>query len=249
MPMVARDIQDYIGKAPSVAVHPEYAVAEGAAVQAGMISGEIDAADGLIMTDVNPYTLGIRTNDDGRGDHMSVVIPRNVTIPTTRTERYYTCADYQTQVLIEVFQGESRIASHNHPLGKFSVKDIPPKKAGEEKLDVSFSYDLNGMLKVTAKLLSTGSEKSIDIDMTGEHTAAPDLDKWKEAEGAKAYRTVIRTAERQLANADELPDYLAEEIRSALDELKTALVTGDTDGAEDAAEWLRDLLQEAKDAK
>ena len=249
MPMIARDIQDYLGKAPSAAVHPEYAVAEGAAVQAGMISGAIDAAEGLIMTDVNPYTLGIRTNDDGRGDHMSVVIPRNVTIPTTRTERYYTCADYQTQVLVEVFQGESMIASHNHPLGKFSVKDIPPKRAGEEKLDVSFSYDVNGMLKVTAKLLSTGAEKSIDIDMTGEHTTAPDLDSWKQAEGAKAYRAVIRTAERQLANADELPDYLAEDIRSAVDELKTALVTGDTEAAEDAAEWLRDLLQEAKDAK
>lgn len=249
MPMVARDIQDYLGKAPSVAVHPEYAVAEGAAVQAGMISGEIDAADGLIMTDVNPYTLGVRTNDDGRGDYMSVVIPRNVTIPTTRTERYYTSGDYQTEVLVEVFQGESMVASHNHPLGQFRVKDIPPKRRGEERLDISFSYDLNGMLKVTAKLLSTGAEKSIDIDMTGEHMTAPDLSKWKDAEGAKAYRTVIRTAERLLANSEKAPEYLVDEIRTALDELKTALVTGNADDAEEAGDWLKDLLEEARNER
>ena len=86
---------------------------------------------------------------------MSVVIPRNVTIPVTRTERYCTASDYQTTVLIEVYQGESRIASHNHPLGKFRVRDIPPRPVGSETLDVRFSYDLNGLLKVTAILLST----------------------------------------------------------------------------------------------
>ncbi len=249
MPMVARDLQDYLGKTTSVAVHPEYAVAEGAAILAAMISGEIDPSDGLIMTDVNPYTLGVCTNDDGRGDHMSVVIPRNVTIPTTRTERYHTSGDYQTEILIEVYQGESMIASHNHLLGQFYIRDVPPKRAGEEKLDISFSYDLNGMLKVAAKLLSTGVEKSIEIDMTGEHRAEPDLSKWKETEGAKAWRTAIRTAERILSKEDEVSDDLKEDIRAALVELKTALITGDAVSEEEAGEWLRELLEEARNKR
>ncbi len=246
MPMVARDIREYLGREPAIAVHPEYAVAEGAAVQAGMISGEIDPADGLIMTDVNPYTLGVRTNDDGRGDHMSVVIPRNVTIPVTRTERYHTSVDYQTEVLIEVYQGESMIASHNHQLGKFSVRNIPSRRAGEEKLDISFSYDLNGMLKVSAKLVSTGAEKSIEIDMTADRAEKPDLSKWKDAAGAKIFRTVIRTAERILGKDNDLPGFLTEDIQAELDDLKMALVTGDTDAAKEAGERLEELLEEAR---
>ena len=246
MPMVARDIRDYLGKEAMTALHPEYAVAEGAAVQAGMISGEIDPEDGLIMTDVNPYTLGVRTNDDGRGDHMSVVIPRNVTIPVTRTERYHTSADFQTVMLIEVYQGESMIASHNHLLGKFPVRDVPPRRAGEERVDISFSYDLNGMLKVSAKLLSTGAEKSIEIDMTGKRKQEQDLSRWKEAEGAKEYRTVIRTAERLLAKEDKIPDFMGENIRAALDDLKRALIDGNPEEAREAESWLQELIEEVK---
>ena len=244
MPMVARDILDYLGKEPVHAVHPDYAVAEGAAIQAGIISGEIDPAEGLILTDVNPYTLGILTNDDGSGDCMSVVIPRNVTIPVTRTERYCTAYDYQTAVLIEVYQGESRIASHNHPLGKFRVRDIPARPAGSEQLDVRFSYDLNGLLKVTAILLSTGQEKSLEIDMVGSKEQTRDLSAWKDAPGAKAYRAVIRTAERLLSRPDGLTEELRVLLRDALDSLKAALLDGED--AEAAAEELRELILEAK---
>ena len=246
MPMVARDILDYLGKEPVHAVHPDYAVAEGAAIQGGIISGEIDPAEGLILTDVNPYTLGILTNDDGSGDCMSVVIPRNVTIPVTRTERYCTFSDYQTTVLIVVYQGESRIASHNHPLGKFRVRDIPPRPAGREELDVRFSYDLNGLLKVTAILLSTGQEKSIEIDMTGGTEQKRDLSAWKDAPGAKAYRAVIRTAERLLGKPDELTAELCILLQDALDGLKAALLDGED--AEAAAEALRERILEAKGA-
>ena len=244
MPMVARDILDYLGKEPVHAVHPDYAVAEGAAIQAGIISGEIDPAEGLILTDVNPYTLGILTNDDGSGDCMSVVIPRNVTIPVTRTERYCTAYNYQTSVLVEVYQGESRIASHNHPLGKFRVWDIPARPAGSEQLDVRFSYDLNGLLKVTAILLSTGQEKSIEIDMVGSKEQTRDLSAWKDAPGAKAYRAVIRTAERLLSRPDGLTEELRVLLRDALDSLKATLLGGED--AEAAAEELRELILEAK---
>ena len=246
MPMIARDIQDYLGKEVSCAVHPEYAVAEGAAIQAGLISGEIDPAEGLIMTDVNPYTLGIRTADGSREDCMSVIIPRNVTIPVTRTERYCTYADYQTNVLIEVYQGESQIASHNHLLGQFRIRDIPARRAGEETLDVSFSYDLNGLLKVSAVLVSTGAEKGIEIDMTNSQDS-PDLSRWKEAENAKAYRTVIRTAERLLSKPSDIPEFLRDDLRTSLDALKLALVTEDSDAAEDAEAHLSMLLEIVRD--
>ena len=245
MPMVAKDISDYLGKEPEHIVHPEYAVAEGAAIQAGIISGEIDPAESLIMTDVNPYTLGIRTSDDGIGDCMSVVIPRNVTIPVTRTQRYQTSVDYQTKIGIDVYQGESGIASHNHLLGTFSIKDVPPRPAGMEKVDVSFSYDLNGLLKVTAKLLSTGQEKGIEINMgTGEEKL--DVSKWKEAEGARAYRTIIRTAERLLSRKEGLPNDFSEEMEETLNDLKKAIIEGRTEDAEDFAEDLENLVREAR---
>ncbi len=246
MPMVARDILDYLGIEPVHAVHPEYSVAEGAAVQAGIISGEIDPAESLIMTDVNPYTLGVRTDDDGSGDCMNVVIPRNVTIPVTRTERYTTCRDYQTEVLVEVYQGESRIATHNHRLGKFYIRSIPARPVGAEELDISFSYDLNGILKVSAVLLSTGMEKGIEIDMTKGGEKAQDLSRWKEAEGAKTWRAVIRTAERLLSRPQALPEALRGSLREATDELKKALIHGNREDAEAEGDTLRELLRIAK---
>ena len=246
MPMVARDVFDYLGKEPHHAVHPEYAVAEGAAVQAGIISGEIDPADGLIMTDVNPYTLGVRSFDGEDDDHMSVVIPRNVTIPVTRTERYATCSDYQTEVIVEVYQGESRIATHNHQLGKFSIHEVPPRPAGTEKLDISFSYDLNGLLKVSAILLSTGTEKGIEIDMTKGPEKKRDLSIWKNAEGAKAYRTLIRTSERLLSGNEPIPQELCVSLQEALDKLKTALIDGGD--AEAAGELLRKIISDVREA-
>ena len=248
MPMVARDILDYLGKEAALTVHPDYAVAEGAAIQAGMISGEIDPADGLLMTDVNPYTLGVSARVNGVDDRMSVIIPRNVTIPTTRTEHYFTSCDYQTEVLVQVYQGESMIASHNNLLGKFSVRDIPPRRAMEEKIDISFSYDLNGILQVSARLVSNGKEKSIRIDMTDDtKEKEPDPTKWKDAPDAKKYRAAIRTAERLLQKQDVLSDEERKELQETLDELKTALVKENAEAAWEAGIQLRRLITAARD--
>lgn len=246
MPMVRRDILDFIGKEPLPLVDPDCAVAEGAAIQAGLISGEIDPAQGLIMTDVNPYTLGIRAADwTGDTDNMSIVIPRNVTIPVTRTERYSTFSDWQTKAFISVYQGESRVATHNHHLGEFTIGGIPPAPAGRESLDVEFSYDLNGMLKVTATVCSTGQDASIAIDMLKGDEEKPDLSGWKNAPGAKAYRAIIRKAERLLARSDSaLSPELRERLLAASDRLKEALLSGDADGAENAEETLASLLEE-----
>lgn len=248
MPMVSRDIEAYLGKAPDEALNPDYAVAEGAAIQAGIISGDISGENSLVMTDVNPYTLGIRTAD-GDGDNMSVIIPRNVTIPTTRTERYRTSYPYQTKARIEVYQGESMVASHNHFLGRFEIDKIPPKAAGREELDVRFSYDLNGMLDVTAILLSTGKEASIQINMTRAEDEKVDLSEWKNAEGAKAYRAVIRTAERMLSGkSGDLPPEMRQALQETLDDLKRSLILGDAEEAASVSDDLAEMLRIARDA-
>ena len=250
MPMVSEDIQRYLGREAARAVHPDYAVAEGAAIQAGIIAGEIDAADGLVMTDVNPYTLGVRTVSDFEDDYMSVIIPRNVTIPVTRTERYSTAYDYQTAANVEVYQGESMVASHNNLLGRFQISEIPPKLEGREKVDVSFSYDLNGILNVTATLVSTGKTASIRINMTKEEEKEreEDLSGWKKAEGAKAYRSVIRTTERLLSKKnDALPPSMRERVQEALDDLKRAIIAEDAQEAEERERELSALLDLARD--
>lgn len=108
IPAVRREIRGLLGIEPSAAIHPDYSIAEGAAVQAGIIGGAVETEKSLVMTDVNPYTLGVRTTDGYSSDVMSVIIPRNVTIPTTRRERYYTAWDDQDTVSVQVYQGNTR---------------------------------------------------------------------------------------------------------------------------------------------
>ena len=152
MPLVSKDIQNYLQMEPSQAVNPDFAVAEGTAIQAGIMEGSIQQENSLIMTDVNPYTLGVRVTDNFSDDRMSVVIPRNVTIPVTRSDTYFTSSDYQTCAHIQIYQGESSTASRNHFLGDFEIRGIPPKKAHAERVLVEFSYNLNGMLNVKASI-------------------------------------------------------------------------------------------------
>lgn len=246
MPMVSRDISDYLGKEPTLAVNPDFAVAEGAAIMASMISGDMDEESGLVMTDVNPFALGVRASNGFDHDLMSVVIPRNTTIPVTKTEQYSTYADFQTQARIEVYQGESRIASHNHYLGEFSVRNIPPKRAGAEKIDIAFSYDLNGLLRVTATLVSTGKEASIEIHMGKGKEEKTDVSGWKDAKDAKAYRAVIRTAERMLSR-DSLPAGMRERLERLAFDLKEAIVLDQLEEAKKIEDKLNVLLEEARD--
>lgn len=242
MPIVTKDIEQYLGIAPSRAVNPDYAVAEGVAIQAGMIQGTIRQEDGIMMTDVNPYTLGLRTVDDMTNDRMSVIIPRNVTIPTTRTQTYYTSWDYQTEAHIEVYQGESGIASSNHFLGDFVVRNIPAKVAGKEKIGVQFSYNMNGMLDVKATILSTGADASIQINMLEnvEEEERIDVSKWKETPLAKQFRTIIRRAEKELKKPEmQYEPFLEEALHENLYQLKKALIE---DRPEDAGQAEKELL-------
>lgn len=241
IPMVRRDIQEYLGMEPVQAVDPDFAVAEGAAIQGGILSGELDGEQGLVMTDVNPYTLGIRTIHGFRDDYMSVVIPRNTTIPVTRKEEYYTSWDNQTTVKIEVYQGEFHSVEHNHRLGSFLVQGIPENAAGEEKIEVSFSYNMDGMLKVSARSVSTGKEADITIDMLqcGKEERI-DVSGWKEAPMSGSFRTIIRRSEKWLAsNRGKAEEDEIREMEECLYLLKKAILDNDKETAEEYEDELR----------
>ncbi|MCC8018038.1 MAG: Hsp70 family protein, partial [Lachnospiraceae bacterium] len=253
LPMVAADLEEYLGIRPSTVLNPDYAVAEGAAIQAGLLEGTL-SEESILMTDVNPYTLGVRVTDGFSWDRMSVVIPRNVTIPVTRTEQYFTNSDYQREAKIEVYQGESSVATHNHFLGEFEIGGIPPREAGEEKIEVEFSYNLNGMLNVSAKIVSTGEQAQIEINLQGQETedaigtaARIDVSGWKEAPDAKSFRAVIRRAERLLKKRDE-SDLLDEADFAELEEtiylLKKAVLENDLEEAEALELDLMDFLED-----
>ena len=248
MPMVAADLEAYLQVPVSAAVNPDFAVAEGAAIQAAIISGEIKPDEGLIMTDVNPYTLGIRASDELSHDRMSVIIPRNVTIPVTREEIYSTYSDYQTAANIEVYQGESDYVFSNHFLGKFTITGIPPRKAQKEKIRVAFSYDLNGLLSVTATIVSTGSQASIEIEMSEGNNddldIDVDVDSWKEAPGASKYRSIIRKAERLLRKQDFSKDALSHDLLElSLLNLKKCIVLENEEFAEEFVDILTEVIK------
>lgn len=249
IPLVSRDIEAFLGKKPQSEIDPDFSVAEGAAIQAGIIQGTIDSDESIIMTDVNPYTLGVRAMTDFTTDYMSVIIPRNVTIPTTRHQVYYTSYDGQEAASIEVYQGESRTASRNHLLGKFLVEGIPRGEAGKESIDVSFSYNQNGMLNVSAVLASTGREMSINIDMmeSGEKERI-DVSGWKSSPFAGDYRSILRRGEKLLKNLQQEDNEESEEIARELEELiyqlKKAVLEEDPEQADDLEEDIRDLLNE-----
>lgn len=246
VPLVKQDVEEFLGVKAYGAVNPDYAVAEGAAIQAGIISGSISSENSIIMTDVNPFTLGIRAMNDFNPDYMSVIIPRNITIPVTRKERYDTSFPYQTSASIDVYQGEYHTASKNHFLGTFMINDIPPAPAGQELIDVEFSYDQNGILEVTACIVSTGKTASVTIDMKGNIGPTPriDVSKWKDAKESRKYRTVLRRAEKLLGTGDE---FLDTEEYEELDEmvylLKKALIEDNGD-AEEIEQDILDFLED-----
>ena len=245
MPLVTKDIKSFLNMEPSRSVNPDYAVAEGAAIQAGIIQGSIRQEDSILMTDVNPYTLGVRVMDWMSSDRMGVVIPRNVTIPTTRNQVYSTSADYQDTARIEVYQGESDIASHNHFLGEFVVQGIPRKAAGNEKIGEEFTYNLNGMLEVSASILSTGKQAGIQINMMENNSEEEiiDVSNWKDSPYAKQFRTIVRRVEKLLQTPETHTDpFWAEDLEDSLYELKAALVRKDLESAKEAEEELIDML-------
>jgi molecular chaperone DnaK len=156
IPLVQQKIREFFGKEPHKGVHPDEVVAVGAAIQAGILSGEVKE---ILLVDVTPLSLGVETY----GGVMTVLIPRNTPIPYKKCETFTTAADYQTEVEIHVLQGERPLAKDNKSLGKFYLTGIPPAPRGVPKIEVCFDIDVDGILHVTAKDLGTGKEQSIRI--------------------------------------------------------------------------------------
>lgn len=245
VPYVKRYVQELLGQAPKEMVDPDLAVVIGAGIQAGMLDEAMDAETGLMLTDVAPYPLGVRVT---RGndlyldtDYMDVLISRNVTIPVTRRKRYTTLVDGQRETRIEIYQGEQEKATSNYFLGKFLLEGIPAAPAGKEKVDVEFSYDLNGILEVKAAIVSTGRQAGIRIDTAGKEETKADSSEWKKAPLAKKFRSTIRKAEKLEASGEIMEDGEQEELSEMIEELKLALLR------EESEELLESMEEELLD--
>ncbi len=236
MPMIQELVRRLTGKEPNREVHPDEVVGVGAAIQAGVLAGDVRE---VVLLDVTPLTLGVET----LGSVMTPMVTRNTTIPTRKTERYTTAADGQTQVEIHVLQGERQMARDNRTLGRFTLDGIPSAPRGVPQIEVTFDIDANGILHVTAKDTATSREQSIKITGTStlskdevdkmvgeaEKFAADDKAKREAAETRNRGDSVAYQVEKLLKDASERIS--AEErskVEAALKELREALGGGDS---------------------
>jgi molecular chaperone DnaK len=246
IPMVAKAVSDFFGKEPHKGVNPDEVVAIGAAVQAGVLAGEVKD---VLLLDVTPLSLGVET----LGGVTDVVIPRNTTIPTRKSKVYSTAEDSQNQVEIHVLQGERTMAPDNRTLGRFHLIGIPPAPRGVPQIEVTFDIDANGILHVAAKDRGTGQEQKIQITsssglsddeidrmVTESQThAADDEAKRKEIETRNKLDGLVYSTEKLVnENRDKLPEAEVGAVDEAITEAKAALEEGSIEGMERVYEKL-----------
>jgi molecular chaperone DnaK len=236
IPRVQQIVKDlFNGKEPHKGVNPDEVVAVGAAVQAGVLGGEVKD---LLLLDVTPLTLGVET----LGGVMTPLIQRNTTIPTRKTEVFSTAADNQTSVEIHVLQGERQMARDNRTLGKFHLVGIPPAPRGVPQIEVTFDIDANGILNVSAKDLGTGREQKITITSSsglskeevermtkeGELHAEEDRQRKEEVEVKNRADAMVYSVEKMLKeNREKISEGDAKNIEAAVEEAKKAIQEGD----------------------
>jgi len=251
MPAVLDLIQSLTGKEPNRSVNPDEVVAAGAAIQAGVLRGDVKD---VLLLDVTPLSLGIET----KGGVMTKLIERNTTIPTRRTEVFSTAEDMQPSVEIHVLQGEREMASYNKTLGKFQLVDLPPAPRGVPQIEVTFDIDANGIVHVSAKDRGTNKEQSMTI--TGQSSLSKDdINKMVKDAEAHAEEDKKRREEAEVRNnADSLVyqtekvlreqgDKLTAEDKSAVEgplaDLRSALNGSDSDTIKNATEKLMTASQ------
>ena len=183
IPMVHKLLTDFFGKAPRAGVHPDEAVALGAAIQGAIKSGGIKANQGIMIADVAPFTLGVevmgRARDQMVSGLFSPIIPRNCKVPVSRTETYFTTSDNQKSVEVRIFQGEDRFVRNNALLDAYTVEGLPPKGAGQESIDITFTYDINGILNVKTRVNSTAKEAALVVDKRAQRMSPLERDEAK----------------------------------------------------------------------
>jgi len=253
MPKVQEAVQKALGKDPHKGVNPDEVVAIGAAIQGGVLKGDVKD---VLLLDVTPLTLGIET----LGGISTPLIERNTTIPTRKSEIFSTAADNQPQVDIHVLQGERKMSGDNKTIGRFALDGIPPSQRGVPQIEVTFDIDANGILNVSAKDLGTGKEQKITITASSglsdtdieqmvqdaDQHAEDDEQRREAAETRNQADSLAYGAEKMLSeNSDKVSDEKKKPVESAIETLKGAIKDDDVERMKSAMEALNAALQEA----
>lgn len=254
MPAVQALVQKTLGKKLNSSINPDEVVAAGAAIQGGVLAGDVQD---VLLLDVTPLTLGIQVE----GDIMAPLIPRNTTIPVTKSQIFSTATDNQTAVTVMVVQGERKIASANKILGQFNLENIEPAPRGVPQIEVSFSIDVNGITKVTAKDTKTNKEQTITIQNTSElskdeveklvkeaeENRENDKKKVREVETIVKAESLVFEIEKALSSTEFENTSQAQKdaITQELNEIKELIVLKDIDALE---EKLKDFDKRMQDA-
>jgi molecular chaperone DnaK len=250
MPAVQQLVRDLFGKEPHKGVNPDEVVAVGAAIQAGVLRGEVKD---VLLLDVTPLSLGVET----QGGVMTVLIPRNTTIPTSKTETFTTAADGQTSVEVHVLQGERPMAAENKSLGRFILDGILPAPRGVPQVEVTFDIDANGILNVSARDKATGKEQRVVIQSSSglseaeiqrmvrdaETHAAEDARRREEIEVRNQADTMHYQAEKLLRDQGaQLPEQVRSQVAERSAALQRALDAGDVSGMRQAMQELQQAM-------
>jgi molecular chaperone DnaK len=246
MPRIQQLVKELFGKEGNKGVNPDEVVAVGAAIQGGVLGGEVKD---LLLLDVTPLTLSIET----QGGVATPMIPRNTTIPTRKTETFSTAADSQTAVDVHVLQGERPMANQNRTLGKFQLTGIPPAPRGVPQIEVTFDIDANGILNVTAKDLATGKDQTIKITSSSglskeevermakeaEAHSAEDKSRREEIESKNQLDSLVYSVEKMLReNGDKISGSERGDVENAIADAKKALESNDKASMDNARERL-----------
>ncbi|WP_379546802.1 molecular chaperone DnaK [Qipengyuania sp. DSG2-2] len=249
MPKVREVVEEFFGKKPNTGVNPDEVVAMGAAIQAGVLQGDVKD---VLLLDVTPLSLGIET----LGGVFTRMIDRNTTIPTKKSQTYSTAEDNQQAVTIRVFQGEREMAADNKLLGNFDLVGIPPAPRGVPQVEVTFDIDANGIVNVSAKDKGTGKEQTIKIQASGglneadidqmvqdaEKFAEEDKKRRESAEARNQADSLVHATEKQISeHGDKIDDALKTEVEAKIAETKTALEGDDADAISAMAQELTEV--------
>jgi len=232
MPLIQKKVEEFFGKKPNLSVNPDEVVAMGAAIQGAVLKGDVKD---ILLLDVTPLTLAIET----AGNIATPMIPRNTTIPTSKSQIFSTFADNQSAVDVHVVQGERPLAADNKSLGKFTLSGIPPAPRGVPQIEVTFDLDANGILKVTA--VDKGSGKKADITITGASTLSEEEKKKAidEAEKQKA----ADEAKKSLIESKNQAENVVYQTEKLLDEMKEKISDSDKESITKLKDELAELIK------